>query len=73
MILKDDTHAIMEQADFDSLPEYSCSIPTGVFIGKIWKRREPYIAEPTHWFLGEYVEVEDKNMAGVKFREILLV
>ncbi len=33
----DDTHAIMDQAAFKRLPEYSQSRPTGVYPGKMWK------------------------------------
>ncbi len=36
-ILLDDTHAIMPQHVFDSLSEYNCSMPTGVYPGKMWK------------------------------------
>jgi len=38
MILIDDTHALMSEETFRALPEYSLSIPTGVEVGKAWKR-----------------------------------
>lgn len=33
----DDTHALMDTIAFDDLSEYSCSIPSGVYDGKMWK------------------------------------
>jgi hypothetical protein len=72
MILIDDKHAIMSQKDFDALPEYSCSLPTGTFIGKRWRRREPYTSTPTHWFLGEFIEINDPENVGIRWREILI-
>lgn len=36
-ILVDDTHALMSQADFEQLPEYSRSVPTGAYAGKMWR------------------------------------
>lgn len=36
-ILLTDTHACMPESAFESLLEYSSSIPTGVYPGKMWK------------------------------------
>jgi len=36
-ILLDDTHALMDKRTFDGLLEYSSSIPSGVYAGKMWK------------------------------------
>lgn len=36
-ILLDDNHALMDMAAFNCLPEYSRSIPSGVYPGKMWK------------------------------------
>jgi len=73
MILTDDTHALMNRPDFDALPEYSCSVPTGVVIGKRWKRGEPYVGPRDTWFLGEYVEVPGRpDLARILFREIVI-
>lgn len=57
-ILLDDTDAVMARSAFDELPEYSCSIPTGVTIGKQWKARRP--ASDTGWFLGSYEDEPDQ-------------
>jgi hypothetical protein len=36
----DDKTAVMDQEYFDQLGEYSCSLPSGTFIGKRWKRNQ---------------------------------
>ena len=36
-LLVDDMNAIMGESDLESLAEYSQSIPTGVYPGKMWK------------------------------------
>jgi hypothetical protein len=36
----DDRYALMTRADFDLLPEYSATFPTGVYPGKMWKRHD---------------------------------
>ena len=36
-ILVDDTHALMTQADFNQLSDYTQSQPSGVYEGKMWK------------------------------------
>jgi hypothetical protein len=36
-ILPPGDRIMIEQQDFDELPEYSCSKPTGVYYGKMWK------------------------------------
>ena len=33
----DDTHALMSESDFNKLKDYSCSSPSGVYEGKMWK------------------------------------
>lgn len=76
MILVDDKHAIMDRADFDGLLEYSCSIPTGVVIGKRWKRREPYRLDdprPAAWWLGEYAQLDGdpQGTCRILWREII--
>lgn len=86
MLITDDRHALMDQETFDVLPEYSCSIPTGVVVGKLWKRREPYLTDPapwsllkpnvdpTKWYLGEYAECDPPlpDKVAILWREILL-
>lgn len=55
--LIDDHSAVMTLAYFNSLLDYSCSLPTGVIDGKRWKRKINYYApreELTGWALGSY-------------------
>lgn len=40
---------VMTREEFAKLKEYSCSIPTGVYEGKMWKRKEG-----NTWFLVWY-------------------
>lgn len=35
-IAVDDTHALMSETTFKQLAEYSTSMPTGVYVGKMW-------------------------------------
>lgn len=46
----DDSHALMSETTFKKLGEYSCSTPTGVYPGKMWK---------CHW--GIYIPVEKRT------------
>ena len=36
-VLVDDTHAVMDTAAFDQLAEYSTTLPSGVYPGKMWR------------------------------------
>lgn len=38
-ILTDDTHALMPAQVFNELANYDTSVPSGVYPGKMWKRR----------------------------------
>lgn len=55
-------------AAFDGLLEYSATIPTGVYIGKVWRRRDA-----DGWWLGEYTEHEDPKKAGIRWRRLVVV
>lgn len=57
----------VSQAEFDSLLEYSCSLPTGKTIGKRWKRQNA-----DGWLMGEYVEDPDPAMVGILWRELVV-
>lgn len=74
-MLVDDTHAVMSRAAFADLGEYSCTIPTGAYVGKRWRRdNNAFVrgAEP-EWLLGEYVKDPDPKVVGIKWRRILLL
>ena len=36
-ILVDETHTIMTRATFEQLADYSVTVPTGVYTGKMWR------------------------------------
>lgn len=75
-MLTDDVSAVIERKEFDRLPEYSCSLPTGTILGKVWKRRVPYLIvedEPCKWYLGEYYDDGTPDQVAIRWREILLV
>ena len=46
----DDSHALMSEESFRELPEYSLSVPTGVYVGKMWKSR----GRNDEWYLRWY-------------------
>lgn len=50
----------LTQAEFSALPEYSCTIPTDVVIGKRWRRdanayTSKFFQPAPEWWLGEYI------------------
>jgi hypothetical protein len=79
-ILIDDTHALMSQETFKALAEYSCSTPTGVYEGKMWKRRDgafdkEFLAgggKPI-WLLCWFSLSETPNMCSTNSRKIIIV
>lgn len=76
-ILIDDKHAVMTDATFKSLCEYSGTIPTGVYAGKMWRRfhgkHDPRCRpEDRKWFLFWYGYCDDPNQCSINGREILI-
>jgi len=61
---------VLTREEFDALPEYSCSIPTGTTIGKEWKRRKEYKSSCDEWSMGEYVEIGKKDRVGIAWADI---
>jgi hypothetical protein len=56
-ILLTDTHATMSQEAFDNLREYSTSMPSGVYPGKMWKAQPINVHTRTYdgdWYLRWY-------------------
>ncbi len=51
-VLVDDTHAIVSAADFKELAEYSASMPTGAYEGKMWKAHRREAKQDAHgeWY-----------------------
>lgn len=67
---------VLTPREFETLPEYSCSLPTGTTVGKQWRRREPYQTGPgvEHtWWRGQYVEHPDPGKVGIEWDEIIMV
>jgi hypothetical protein len=62
------THAYMTQKSFDALAEYSTSIPTGVYPGKMWKSNVK-----GGWYLRWFGEHEDPNKCSNHHRVIVVV
>jgi len=59
----------LSRKEFDALPEYSLSNPTGVIIGKQWKRKSE-----DKWFLCEYVHAPgDRYHALIKIKSIIIL
>lgn len=75
-ILVDGEVALMERSTFEQLSEYSASIPTGVYPGKMWRRNDGiYDAQATKtvWMLGWFGECPDPNRCSVNFLPIIFV
>lgn len=67
----DDTHALMSKESFEQLSEYSMSVPTGVYAGKMWKACNLMNNE---WYLRWYENQQPKNeMCVIKHRIILVI
>ncbi len=64
--------------EFESLGEYSTSIPTGTRVGKKWRRDQQQtcrerIPEDRRWFLGEYVPYPIDGEIGIRWQRIVLL
>lgn len=68
-ILIDDTYAVMDEHTLKCLCDYSRSMPSGVYPGKMWKAIMPN----GQTFLRWYGEHSDPNMCSNNQREVLLV
>lgn len=68
-VLVDDTHAIMSRDDFNLVPVYQASLPSGTYAGKMW--RKEFRGE---WWLGWYGEVVNAGtQIAVYWRRLLVV
>jgi len=67
----DETHALMSEESFEQLHEYSMSIPTGVYAGKMWKAHNRLSDE---WYLRWYEDGPlESGTCRIKSRIILVV
>ena len=63
----DKTHALMSEQTFKGLPEYSYTIPTGKYEGKMW-RANKY----GKWYLAWYGPAPEPGYLSIEWREILI-
>jgi hypothetical protein len=67
-ILLDENHAVMSRATFQKLAEYSTTVPTGVYEGKMWRRREP----SRGWLLAWYGPHPTLGICSINLRQIVM-
>lgn len=75
-ILVDDTHAVMAEATMNRLSDYSHTVPTGCYPGKMWRSFRHDIKPDGAWYLRWYGPVQLKDgveYCSVEYREILLL
>jgi hypothetical protein len=73
-ILIDKTHALMTGATFEKLAEYSSTMPSGVYPGKLWRRHDGIYDRrcvTPRWLLCWYGPV-DADKCSIEFREVLI-
>lgn len=80
LIEVDDVHALMTPATLKALLEYSSSIPSGVYEGKMWKRHDGVYdavflrnGGKPKWLLCWYGPSADPEKCSINSREVLLV
>lgn len=74
-VLVDEFHAILTAKDLNQLAEYSTSVPTGAYEGKMWRMNRMVFSpgnEP-EWWLCWYDTSELPDMLQVKSRRCLIV
>lgn len=69
-ILVDEQYAVMTMPTFTALLEYSTSLPSGVYDGKMWRRTD---RESCVNWLAWYGPSDKPGMCSISHREILLV
>ena len=72
-ITVDDKYALMDRKAFSRLKEYSSSIPSALYVGKMWKRGWPFRDPRLKWFLCYVVPHEDPTKVVIREREIVLI
>lgn len=78
-IAVDDSHALMDTATFDALAEYSCTHPSGVYEGKMWRRHNGIYDEKflksggiPEWLLMWFGPSDDPDKCSINSRKILI-
>lgn len=74
-ILIDDAVALMDERTLKALPEYSATIPTGAYEGKMWKANKRFFHrdEQPIWVLCWYGPHEDKTKVSINVREVIVI
>lgn len=70
-----ETERITQKA-LDSLPEYSKSLPTGTFRGKVWKRDANWDrskGDEAVWIIGEYVGPAVDGKVKIEWRSPVII
>jgi hypothetical protein len=68
----DATHALLTQAQFEGLSEYSATVPTGVYPGKAWRANIEGVWH-LRWY-GEHADPAQRDkLCTNNWREILLL
>ena len=66
----DNSHALMSEKQFNQLHEYSTSVPTGVYSGKMWKAR----IRNGKWYLRWYEDDSvNREVCNIKSRIIIVI
>lgn len=67
-ILIDNTHAVLTRQQFDELLNYSTTLPTGTYPGKMWRGYRRHVDGRLCWFLywygaivGDQIEIEARE------------
>jgi hypothetical protein len=68
-ILIDDTHAVLTQEQLNQLLDYSRSMPSGVYVGKMWKRFDSHMQ---CWLLCWYESSYRSDHCSIQHRQILI-
>lgn len=71
-ILVDDKHALMDEATFLKIHDYSYSQPSGVYAGKMWRCGRP-TSWGHRWWLKWFGLHEDPTLCSGHVREIIVV
>jgi hypothetical protein len=68
----DETHALMSKSTLEQLGNYSASMPSGVYPGKMWRRAKDYHDESKGWWLLWFGESDIPGYVSNHCREILI-
>ena len=74
---------VLSRDEFNALPEYSCSLPSGTIVGKRWRANRhsgtlygwgPARRCPAHpnWWMGEYYDIGSETRIGIRWTRIVL-